>query len=126
MWAARGRYRAEGSFRPWLFTVAGNLCRSRRRRQAFARLFVSEVWTPEAARATTDRDLEQAASPSTRLVRAALGGLAPDLRVAVVLRYFAGLDYDEIAEVIGRTPSAARSRVFHGLRRLAAVLREEP
>ncbi len=88
--------------------------------------FATLVRRHEAARATTDRDLEQAASPSVRLVRAAVGGLAPDLRVAVVLRYFAGLDYDEIAQVIDRTPSAARSRVFHGLRRLAAVLREEP
>jgi RNA polymerase sigma-70 factor (ECF subfamily) len=122
-WAARRRYRAEGRFKPWLFTVARNLCRSRQRRQAIARLFVSEAWTDPA---TVDRELAQAASPSARLVRTALAGLEPDVRVPLVLRYFAGLDYDDIARVIGRTPSAARSRVFYGLRRLAALVGEEP
>jgi RNA polymerase sigma factor (sigma-70 family) len=44
-------------------------------------------------------------------------------RDALVLRYYEGLPYAEIAEALGCSPEAARARVAHGktqLRRLLA------
>jgi len=58
-------------------------------------------------------------------LRLALSQLDEKLRDALVLRYFNDLSYDEIAAVIGRTPSTARSRIFYGLKRLAELLPKE-
>jgi DNA-directed RNA polymerase specialized sigma24 family protein len=40
------------------------------------------------------------------------------LREALLLRYVAGFDYDEMARFLDRSASTVRSRVFHGLLRL--------
>ena len=53
----------------------------------------------------------------------ALDGLSEGLRRAVALRVVEELEYDEIAAELGCSPSAARVRVFRGLRELNEVLR---
>jgi RNA polymerase sigma-70 factor (sigma-E family) len=55
----------------------------------------------------------------------ACAALSRDQRVAVVLRYYEGLSYAEIAEVVGCAEATARSRVFRGLAQLRAALGEE-
>ena len=131
LWATRPRYRAEGRFRPYLYTiarnVARNLCRSRRRRRTLARILGFD----DESRAAGDAPVH-AGPPGghehdedARQVRLALSQLDEKQRDALVLRYFNDLSYDEIAAVIGRTPSAARSRVFYGLRRMAELLPKE-
>lgn len=126
LWQARGRYRAEGKLRQFLFTIARNTCQSHRRRHAL-RFWASATELDLEARADEALDPEGPGPrlDRERLVRAALWQLDEALRVAVALRYFAGLEYEEIAEIIGRKPATARSRVFLGLRRLAELLGPE-
>ena len=60
-------------------------------------------------------------------VDAALAALPPDFRAAVVLRDLCGLDYAEIAEVLGIPPGTVRSRIARGRAALARDLaRREP
>jgi len=68
-------------------------------------------------------ELEEA--QTLALVSAALHRLPDKFRVPLALRFVEGMPYDEIAQVIGRTPSAARSRVFYGLKSLAALVPQE-
>ncbi len=59
----------------------------------------------------------------------ALATLPDDFRVAVVLRDICGLDYAEIAEVLGVPPGTVRSRIARGRAAVAAHLtgnREPP
>ena len=54
-------------------------------------------------------------------LRAAVLGLPPRYREAVVLRHVQGFNYDEIAEVLGVPSGTAKSDVHRGL----AILKEE-
>jgi len=52
---------------------------------------------------------------------AAMGRLAPERATVLVLRFYADMAYDEIAEMLGCSPATARSRA----RRALSDLREE-
>jgi RNA polymerase sigma-70 factor (ECF subfamily) len=51
-----------------------------------------------------------------------LDSLAPDYRAVVILHYWQGLSYEEIAEATGGTVSAVKSRLFRARRMLAEGL----
>ncbi|MEY2397132.1 MAG: eukaryotic-like serine/threonine-protein kinase [Actinomycetota bacterium] len=55
-------------------------------------------------------------------LEAALAGLSPEFRAAVVLRDVAGLDYSEIAEALQIPAGTVRSRIARGRAALADVL----
>jgi RNA polymerase sigma-70 factor (sigma-E family) len=55
----------------------------------------------------------------------ACSGLSREQRIAVVLRFYEGLSYAEIATVVGCAEATARSRVFRGLTLLRDLLGEE-
>ncbi len=57
-----------------------------------------------------------------RAIQLALLELKPALRVAIVLRHFRGLSYDEISEVIGIPVKTVKSRLFAARRELRRVL----
>ena len=52
--------------------------------------------------------------------------LGPDQRAAVVLRYWSGLSFAEIADVLGCAEATARSHVHRALTRLRTQLLEDP
>lgn len=60
------------------------------------------------------------------LVQEMLTGLSPDYRLAVVLRYWYDLSYAEIAEMLGTTESAIKSRLFRARQALAEYLESRP
>jgi RNA polymerase sigma-70 factor, ECF subfamily len=118
------RFDRRSAFSTWAYRVATNACldelRRRRRR-------------PEPV---ADEDLDGAsgslpgAGSSLSLdavgdrvdIDAALGTLAPEFRAAVVLRDLVGLDYAEIAEVLGVAAGTVKSRIARGRAALADVL----
>src|SRR5262245_42836557 len=111
----RHRWREGTPLRPWLFTIARNLGRNRLRAQ---RLW---GWLP----LTTIRD--RPAPPARtdevrRRVAAAFGALPAAQREACSLRLLADLPVEEIARVTGVPVGTAKSRLFHGLRRLRVLL----
>ena len=55
-------------------------------------------------------------------VNAALALLSPEQRAVVVLTYFQGLSYPEIAEVVDCPLGTVKTRMFHARRKLAALL----
>jgi RNA polymerase sigma-70 factor (ECF subfamily) len=107
--------------RAWLYRVAANLAVSRGRRWLVARR-----WFMAAA---GNRDIETAPSPeSTSLAREraaaldrALASLERDARVALLLSA-EGVSGQEIAETIGRTPSATRTLMCRARLKLRAAL----
>ena len=59
-------------------------------------------------------------------VNTALRRLPPEFRAPVVLRDLCGLDYAEIAEVLGVPPGTVRSRISRGRAALAPLLAPAP
>jgi RNA polymerase sigma-70 factor (ECF subfamily) len=80
----------------------------------------------EAWLAADQSSPSERAAKNEQLLRLAdaLCGLPDDTREAVVLRHCRGLALAEIAERLGRTPSAVASLLHRGLEQLRELLRE--
>jgi RNA polymerase sigma-70 factor, ECF subfamily len=109
-------YSDQYRFFSWIYRIAVNEClnviRSRRPQEAL---------TPALAAAGSPFD--SAASRERRLqVQAALQELTPDYRAVVVLRHFAGLSYDEIAEALDVPAKTVKSRLHTARQRLGELL----
>jgi RNA polymerase sigma-70 factor (ECF subfamily) len=131
-WTRRRGYRPAGRFRVLLLAMARTRCLNRlrddRRRHARAPALAEAPVESEAAAARADQLEDLLERERERQVRAALLELPTSLREAVLLRFDHGLDYAEIARVVGRPEGTVRSRVFHALKRLRGALAagEEP
>ncbi|HVE87172.1 MAG TPA: sigma-70 family RNA polymerase sigma factor [Myxococcales bacterium] len=125
VWEKRRAYRPGGRMKEYLFTIARHHCQSAARKRAVrAWLGLDEV-PEEQLQRPPDAVSALEEAQTMALVSAALHRLPEKFRVPLALRFVEGMPYEEIAQVIGRTPSAARSRVFYGLRSLAALLPAE-
>lgn len=135
----RERYRAEGSFRSWLFTIARNATTDERRRAALRRTQEAEdtmldgrhARDPEREPGQTGADsaldplrLGQARELRER-IEAALLRLPPDQREVFLLRERAGLDFRRIAETTGCELATAKSRMRYALASLRRILASE-
>lgn len=114
------RFDGRAAFGTWAYRIATNACldelRRRRRRP--------EPGLPDLDRSTTVATSEDDTVADRLAVDAALAGLPPGFRAAVVLRDLLRLDYAEIAEVLGIPPGTVRSRIARGRAVLARALGE--
>ncbi|MEO5680151.1 MAG: sigma-70 family RNA polymerase sigma factor [Acidimicrobiales bacterium] len=109
-------------FGTWAYRIAVNasLDELRRRRRRPDPGLPGDDGVPGPEPVATDAGPESAAL--TADVDAALRRLPPEFRAAVVLRDLCGLDYAEIAEVLGLPPGTVRSRISRGRAALAPLL----
>lgn len=95
------------AFRPWLFRIAHNEAISVIRRRRIS----DEVPDTLAAAARGPADTLELREELTAVLDA-VRALAPGARSALLLRELAGLEYPEVAQVLGTTPGGARQAVF--------------
>lgn len=127
----RAHYEPGRPFRPWLYTLATNqaidyLRKNRRHQQPSLDAATSDS---EHGRASTFQELmasadiepsEQAARRERRaLVRSVVDGLAEPLRMVVVLSYYQGMKYKEVAQVLGIPVGTVKSRLHAAVHRLS-------
>lgn len=114
---ARNDFRVGSSLRPWVYTIALNLRRQFMRRAGRKPEHeLDEVSAPPAE--TDDPD----AAIDSRHVRAALATLPDAQREVIMLHWFQGLSFREVAEVVGATPTAVKVRAHRGYAKLRAHL----
>jgi len=117
------RFDGRSSFGTWAYRIATNasLDELRKRQRRPALHVVGEDDRPETVDPTADRYTE---SFSDRLVLDdALERLPEDLRLAVVMRDVADLDYAEIADALDIPLGTVKSRISRGRAALASDLR---
>jgi RNA polymerase sigma-70 factor (ECF subfamily) len=101
---------ARSAFRTWLYTITMSRCRNKRRRKWLPTINLADVaeclpgLEPLPERVAEQQSLRE-------VVLTALRRLSPKLREAVVLRYFDGLSYREMAEVLDCPQKTVESRV---------------
>lgn len=111
---------------PWLTQIAINACRSYWRRERLRNLLksanVSERIRRPQAEAAIDvpREVEV-----KKLAQAALKTLSPRLREIVVLKFYSGLTYEEVAEALKIPVGTAKSRLNFALLKMRDVIQEE-
>jgi RNA polymerase sigma-70 factor (ECF subfamily) len=119
------------SFWTWLRVILVSRCRNRRRRQQLQFVSLEALDAAGQAPADVGSTSDPAGALETlgarRAVWEALQRVSPGARDALVLRYYEGLSYAEIASTLACSSDAARARVAHGktqLRRLLAASEE--
>ncbi len=117
-------YQPERKFVNWLLSIASHYCIDLLRRKGRApQLSLEEPLPPEFLTSDAPRPDEVVNKNQEReRVRKALDTLPSDYRAAVVLRYWYGLSYQEIAETTGSTESAIKSRLHRARRMMATRL----
>lgn len=125
-WRGLGRFRGDSTFRTWLYGVTVNVVRTHyAKRKRFQRLFWTASRQAEDAdpldRAATDPGTEDALIMRNGIDRA-LATLPGELREAVTLRDVQGLDYREIADVLGVPIGTVESRIFRARQKLRPLL----
>lgn len=125
----RATYRYPQKLSTWLFTITRNLAinQSRRRRRSPIRnitelnldgIDISGDPYQVAAKATDDLEKQE----EIATVLKALDGLPTDQKEVIVLGIFQDLTYAEMEDITGTKAVTLRSRMFHGLKRLARTI----
>lgn len=113
---ARDRYQRAAPVAPWIFTIAANAARDALRRRTVEKAAVSAD-PPETSvlPETKDHGLR-------RELEAALDKLPVTQREAVVLHKVQGFSFEQVAESLGITSTAARIRAHRGYEKLRVLL----
>lgn len=112
------------SFTTWLHTITVSRCRDRRRRKRLPSVPLGG-WTRgegDVADPAAGPEEVAVAQESRHELWQALGQLSPKLREAVVLRYWSGHTYQEMARILGCPLPTAQSRVRLAYERLRDLL----
>ena len=116
---ARKDFRLDREVRPWLYTIALNVRREyfrRRGRKKEVQLEPVVHGEPTVAPSTTTR--------SDRLVRRALANLSDQQREVILLHWYEGMSFPEIATTVGASLSAVKVRAHRGYEKLRSQLSE--
>ena len=118
------RLEAHREIRPWLYAIAVNLCRNRARDGA-RRMRVIVADNQQNSAAERARKTHPSHNENEGYAKVRLGELLSTLPEkqceALQLRYFGGLDYPEIAEIMKCSQPAARANVSQALRKLKTL-----
>lgn len=113
---------SRGRFSSWLLHMTHNLAVDRIRQARGARLMETPAPAPAAeAVAGAAADVADQALLACQ-VQEALAGLSQDQREALHLAYFHGLTHAEIARQTRSPVGTVKSRLYHGLLKLRAIL----
>lgn len=110
-WKNLETVRSGAPLRPWFLAIVANQCRSVRRKSWWS-LQPLEVASGSYEGPDSDARID---------LRRALGNIDQDQRLVLVLRYYLDMPYEEIAQVMGITAKAARTRVERALHRLRPI-----
>jgi len=110
------KFRGEARFSTWLTRILLNLSRNPRR------IHLPLEAVPEAAAPNPGPLAGVLSAEERQRVRRAVAGLPDRQRRSLLLRFFAGLPYEEVAGAMGTTTGTAKANVFHALKKLAQRL----
>ena len=111
------QYDGRAEVSSWLFAIAANACRDRRRRDRRATVVPLDAVAEPAYKGEGiesmlgDRQRREA-------VRRALSALSEEQREALILARYHGLAYAEIADVLGISVGAVKTRIFRAVEAL--------
>jgi RNA polymerase sigma-70 factor (ECF subfamily) len=126
-WRNLHRYRGDAAVFTWLYRIGVNESLGRLRRK---RLVTVDLESPAALGAHESRvdvqpTLSAESSDTRSRVHAALATLPFEHREAVVLRDLVGLSNEEVADALGLSLAAAKSRIHRGRMSLRELLEPE-
>ncbi len=127
IWRNARRYRPDAKFTTYLFTITRNLVFNETRRRSRKREVSADEREENSHHQIEDRpdrrpDAELLQAELAEAVDAAIASLPETQRMAVVLRRYEQLSYEEIAEVLQLSVSAVKSLLFRARSSLREAL----
>jgi len=117
-----GQFKGDARFSTWLYRLVVNACQDTARRRKSAVSATDRSRLEEFAVPGSQED-DYARAQMARSVRAAVSALPPKFRIAVLLRYFDDLSYEQMAEALDCSMGTVASRLSRGHKMLAERLR---
>jgi RNA polymerase sigma-70 factor (ECF subfamily) len=108
-----GEFNGKSSFKTWLYRVVTNLCLDELRRRKHQSASLEEIKEKGFEPAAGSPGPEEAAETGERaeLIQELLQLLSEEHRAVLILKEIEGLDYQEIAEVLGCSLGTVKSRL---------------
>jgi RNA polymerase sigma-70 factor (ECF subfamily) len=115
------QFQSRSEFSTWLYRLVTNACLDRKRALRRFLFFGSgrELQVPDQRKSVEDGYIQREVEAS---VRAVIAGMKPKLRMAILLKYFEDLSYDEIAAALGCSKGTVASRLNRAHQILARKL----
>ena len=131
-WQSIDRFRGQSAFYTWLYRITTNLAIDMMRKRS--RGLTVPLETPEGARPIEAQmtDAPKGSLPSDEAQRSdlrlaidrAMSALSPEHRAVVLLKDFEGMEYRDIAKVVGCSMGTVMSRLFYARRHLQQLLKD--
>lgn len=115
-------YDDTAKFSTWLFSIASHYCIDtlRKRRLNLVQWGDLGAWYQFPDRDTPPPEKVLLEAEAAQEIRVLLNLLPPDYRVAIILKYWYAMSYQEIAQLLETTVGAIKSKLFRARRMLAA------
>jgi RNA polymerase sigma-70 factor, ECF subfamily len=120
-----GRFRTGERFFPWLYTISLNVIRNHLRKANALQEDSARNEAPEAtdcrnnpAEAAIDRE-------QGRRLQGYLLRLPVPVREALILRFYEGMGFEDIASMTGDTISSAKMKVYRGLDKIRVMMEDD-
>ena len=120
-----GRFRAGERFFPWLYTVSLNVIRNHLRKVKALPEEATEKGMPDATDPCGDEADAAIGRERGRRLQGYLLRLPVPVREALVLRFYEGLNFEDIASVTGDKLGSAKMKVYRGLDKIRAMMEED-
>lgn len=123
VWRRADTYNGQSKLSTWIFAIAyRTACKAMRRQDTP----LEDREPDEQASADQDPERRTCDRETSAALMRALAQLSHEQRNVLVLTYFHDLPYAEIAQIMDCPVDTVKTRMFHGRRRLRALLSGEP
>ena len=115
-----GQFRGDAEFSTWLYRLVVNACLDEARRSKPEAASIAHL---EGFAGPGSQEEDYARAQTANAVRAAVAALPPKFRIAVLLRYFEDLSYEQMAKALHCSMGTVASRLSRGHKILAELLK---
>lgn len=121
-YARLGQYDPQMKFSTWVFSIANHHCIDRLRKRRATHISIDDNPVLENLQEDTPQPEHQALEQEQSIeLQGLINLLEPEYRTPLVLRYWEEMSYEEIAEAMGVTVAAVKSRLFRARQQLMAL-----
>ena len=124
VWQAAEQFNPTSAFRPWLYTIAYNLCRSRFRHSEQVERYRAEQLATTADEYIDACELQLDNATLQRALVATLETLPPESRTLFALRFEEELGIAQVAQILGIPEGTVKSRLHRLLNYLKQKLHD--
>lgn len=124
-WRQLGSFHGRSSLSTWLYRIAVNRCLMELRTRRSRPPSQGDAEARELSDRRDDPVLHAEAAATMGTVMAAVPCLSPDQRIVVVLSHLEGCTYREVADIVGVSEAAVKSRLNRARSELLVALRRQ-